>query len=135
MRQKASVPVPATGGSSLLVIFAVLCLVVLSLLSLSTVLAEQRLSEAAAQMTVQWYAADLQAQEIFAQLRSGETVPGVEREGSVYTYCVPVSPHQTLAVTLEETEGLWEVRSWQTTAHPEDGDQTLPVWQGVEREG
>ena len=134
MNKRKDFPVPATGGSSLLVIFAVLCLVTFALLSLNTVLAEKRLSEAYAQATQDWYGADLKAQEIFAQLRAGEPVSGVRQEGSQYTYTVPISRHQSLLVVLKETQNGWEVLSWQTVAHPEDGNTTLPVWQGLEGE-
>lgn len=134
MKRQKHVSLPAVGGSSLLVIFGVLCLVILSLLSLHTVLAEKRLSEACARATLDWYAADLQAQEILARLRSGEQVPGVQVSEGEYTYSVPVSRHQTLLVSLQKNSDGWEVRSWQTVAHPEDGDTTLPVWQGPEGE-
>ena len=130
MKQHEKLTMPAIGGSSLLVIFGVLCLVIFSLLSLSTVLAESRLSEAAAQRTQQWYAADLQAQEVFARLRSGEMPAGVEKSDAYYRYSVPVSENQTLQVILREAEDCWEVISWQTIPNPEDGDTTLPVWQG-----
>ena len=132
MKKEKQFSLPAIGGSSLLVIFAVLCLVVFSLLALHTVLAEQRLSEAAAQRTLDWYTADLEAQDIFARLRNGETVPGVERRGESYTYSVPISGHQTLLVAVTEAEGRWEVLSWQMVAHPEETEETLPVWQGQE---
>ena len=134
MNKRKDFSVPATGGSSLLVIFAVLCLVIFALLSLNTVLAEKRLSEAYAQATQDWYGADLKAQEIFAQLRAGEPVSGVRQEGLQYTYKVPISHHQSLLVALKETQNGWEVLSWQTVAHPEDGNTTLPVWQGLEGE-
>lgn len=130
MRQKQSVPGAAVGGSSLLVIFGVLCLTVLALLSLNTALAEQRISESYAQGTRDWYTADLQAQEIFARLRAGETVPEVECTGEVYRYDLPVSQNQTLQVTLQKTGGSWEVIVWQAVAHPETGDSTLPIYQG-----
>lgn len=135
MNRKDNFSIPATGGSSLLVIFAVLCLVVFALLSLNTALAEKRLSEASAQVVRDWYAADLRAQEIFAQIRAGEAVPGVEYEEETYRYAVPVSDHQTLVVAVQETDSGWEVLSWQTIAHPEDGETTLPVWQGLDKEG
>ena len=48
MNDKQKVTLPAIGGSSLLVIFAVLCLTVFALLSLSTVQADNRLSDASA---------------------------------------------------------------------------------------
>ena len=130
MKQREKVSMPAIGGSSLLVIFGVLCLVIFSLLSLSTVLAESRLSEAAAQRTQQWYAADLKAQEMFARLRSGEVPDGVEQREAYYRYSVPVSENQTLQVILQETDNGWEVIVWQNIPHSEDGDTTLPVWQG-----
>ncbi|MEF2836888.1 MAG: hypothetical protein U0N82_04110 [Oscillospiraceae bacterium] len=129
MKKKKDFAAPNIGGSSLLVIFAVLCLTVLSLLSLSTVLAEQRLSDAYGQATARWYAADLEAQEIYARLRSGEAA---EETGGEYTYSVTVSEHQTLRVTLENRNGSWEVISWQTLAHMEETDNALPVWRGQE---
>ena len=135
MKNQEKLSVPATGGTSLLVIFAVLCLVIFALLSLNTVLAERRISEASAHAAADWYAADLEAQEVFARLRTGEQVPGVVQTGEKYTYSVPVSQHQTLLVTVQKTESGWEVLSWYAVAHPEDGDATLPVWQGVEKEG
>ena len=64
---------PALGGSSLLVVFAVLALTVFALLSLSTVRADVRLGDAAAKAVSDYYTADAQAQEILAQLRNGET--------------------------------------------------------------
>lgn len=134
MKNAEKISVPAIGGTSLLVIFGVLCLVVLCLLSLHAVLAEQRISESYVRITEDWYAADLKAQELFARLRNGEQVPGVERTGSVYRYSVPISGQQTLQVRLKETEGCWEVLSWQTAAHPQDGETTLPVWQDLEEE-
>ena len=48
MARKQSFPIPAVGGSSLLVIFAVLCLTVFALLGLSTVQADIRLADASA---------------------------------------------------------------------------------------
>ena len=132
MKKKDGLSLPAIGGSSLLVIFSVLCLTVFSLLSLNTALSEQRLSQAYREDVQQWYAADLQAQELFAKLRSGETVPGVDRSGGQYAYSLPISGHQTLQVVLRENGGSWEVISWRATAHPEDGDSNLPVWQGLE---
>lgn len=132
MKKKTDFAAPNIGGSSLLVIFAVLCLTLFCLLSLSTVLAERRLSDAYGQATARWYAADLEAQEIYARLRSGEAVEGVEQIDGQHTYSVTVSEHQTLGVTLENRNGSWEVISWQTLAHMEETDNALPVWRGQE---
>ena len=51
----------AVGGSSLLVIFAVLCLTVLALLGLSTVQADGRLTNASAVSVANFYEADCRA--------------------------------------------------------------------------
>ena len=68
---------PAVGGISLLVAFAVLCLTVFALLSLSTVQAQKRLSDASLKAVGEYYAADSEALRILALLRSGEAVPEV----------------------------------------------------------
>ena len=47
-QKQVQVSPPPVGGASLLVVFAVLCLTVFALLSLSTVRANERLSEASA---------------------------------------------------------------------------------------
>lgn len=129
MKQEMTMVRPVLGGSGLLVIFAVLYLVVFSLLSLQTVLAQQRLSQANARQVTDWHAADLRAQETFARLRSGEVPEGVTRSDKEYHYSVAISGHQTLQVIVTETNGCWEILSWQTVAHPEDGNTALPVWQ------
>ena len=63
---------PPIGGASLLAAFAVLCLTVFALLSLSTVRADDRLGKATVQAVTDYYAADLEAQTILARLRNGE---------------------------------------------------------------
>lgn len=133
MKQKAPISPPAIGGSSLLVIFAVLCLTVLSLLSLSTVQAEKRLSDIAASSVTAYYEADLEAQAIFARLRAGETVPGVEESEGIYRYVCAISPNQHLEVALRKEGECWTVLRWQTAAQPEEISTTLPVWDGGER--
>ena len=130
MKNNQKVSPVMIGVCSLLVILGVLCLAILSLLSLSTVLAEQRLAEANAQNIAAWYEADLEAQKIFGELRSGNKVSGVEILDDDYHYCVPVSEHQTLEVALRCDGEEWQVLRWQLVAYPEEINDTLPVWQG-----
>ncbi|MCI9606286.1 MAG: hypothetical protein HFF03_06390, partial [Oscillospiraceae bacterium] len=75
-RQRDHLSAPATGGISLLTVFAVLALTVFALLSLSTVRADERLSLASAQAVRDYYAADNGAQEILARLRAGAVSMG-----------------------------------------------------------
>lgn len=97
--ERRSVP-PAPGASALLVIFAVLCLTVLAMLSLSTVQADARLSDASAEAVAGYYAADYQAEEILAQLREGTVPSGVREEAGVYYYKCTVSSTQDLEVEV-----------------------------------
>ena len=129
--KKERMAVPAIGGSSLLVIFAVLCLTVFALLAFSTVQAEKRLSDAAAAAVTDYYEAELQAQEIFARLRAGETVDGVCKDGNQFSYQCAISAHQMLEVMLEKEEDTWRICRWQVQANPEPISQTLPVWDGT----
>ena len=61
-KRGTSGPPAAVGGSSLLVIFAVLCLTVFALLTLSTAAADSRLSQDAADAVEAYYQADSQAE-------------------------------------------------------------------------
>lgn len=133
--------IPPIGASSLLSAFAVLCLVVFSLLALSTVRADERLSEASLQATKDYYAADCQAQEILARLRNGEAPDSVTeaefvtedggtwRHDTVYSYAVPISDAQELQV--EVSADGWRVLRWQAVPTGEwVGDDGLDLWDG-----
>lgn len=128
MKRKDTFSPPAVGGSSLLVIFVVLCLTVFALLSVSTVQAEKRLSDKAAQAVADYYRADLEAEKIFARLRAGERVPGVMETDGIYHYSGPVSDNQTLHAEIQKEN--WRILRWQVTARMEESDDTLPVWDG-----
>ena len=121
---------PAVGSSSLLVAFALLCLTVFALLSLSTVQAEKRLSQSSAQAVESYYRADCQAEEIFARLRSGELPKEVTLSQGVYRYRLPMGENLTLQVELTRSGDTWTVLRWQTMAPETELDDGLPVWNG-----
>ena len=98
-REKAA----AIGGSSLLVVFAVLCLSVFALLSLSTVQADSRLGIAAAESVSDYYAADSEAEQILAQLRQGIVPDNVLADGNYYKYSCTISEVQRLDVEVQIT--------------------------------
>lgn len=124
--------VPVVGGSSLLVIFAVLCLTVFALLGLSTVQAGTRLSQRTAQAVSDYYGADCRAEEVFSRLRAGEIPAGVTVEQNVYSYACPISDTQQLRVELRQDAGGWTVLRWQAEStaewQPENG---VDVWDGT----
>ena len=128
MNKKMKFSPPMIGGSSLLVIFSVLCLTVFALLSLSTVLADQRLSTASVENVAAYYEADTQAEEIFARLRNGEMPDAVEQEDGRYVYQCRISDTQTLYVELECDGEKWIVHRWQAVAETQMEESDLSVW-------
>lgn len=131
MKKSDRISPPAVGGASLLVIFAVLCLTMFSMLSLSAVLAEKRMAEASLESVEAYYAADLQAQKLFARLRNGQQVPGIETVGEVVSFSCEISENQRLEVQVQKNGDTWIVLRWQAVAETEESYDTLPVWDGT----
>lgn len=131
MTDKRKATFPPIGLSSLMVIFAVLCLTVFALLSVSTVRADQRLSENAAKAVEGYYRADCEAEEILARLRQGERPAGIKETNGVFAYACPISETQTLAVEVMVDGADYHILRWQavSTVDWQASDQ-LPVWQG-----
>ena len=123
---------PAVGGIALLMAFAVLCLTVFALLSLTTVRADVRLADASVQ-AVSDYSADQAAQTILARLRGGEMPEGVTSAGgNLYTYSCPVSDRQRLEVEVEVEGAAYRILRWQTVPTGEwESDESLDVWDGT----
>lgn len=133
MNDKRPISFPAVGGSSLLVIFSVLCLTVFALLTLATVQAGARLSDQSARAVEDYYLADTQAESVLAALRRGELPPQVRREGDgLYAYDCPISDTQTLSVLIRlEAGGGYEILRWQAVSTARwEADDDLPVWDG-----
>lgn len=121
----------AVGGSSLLVIFVVLCLTVFAVLSLSSVRADGRLSEASGAAVRAYYEADCEAEEILAQLRAGSVPSGVTVEGNRCRYECTVSDTQKLVVEAEVTGENYRILRWQTEAAGQwQAEDELHVWDG-----
>ena len=122
---------PVVGGSSLLVIFAVLCLTVFALLSLSTVQADGRLADASVEAVTAYYRADCQAEAVLACLRSGQMPQGVTADGDGYTYTCPISDTQTLLVEVRLDGDAYTVLRWQAVSTvPWQPDGSLNLWDG-----
>ena len=122
---------PAVGGSSLLVIFAVLCLTLFGLLGLSTVQAEKRMAEASSRAVQRFYEADAKAEEILGQLRQGIVPEDVIVQGDRYCYRCVVSDVQSLLVEVQLTENVYRVLRWQLVSTAEwEEDDSLSVWNG-----
>ncbi|MBR6683625.1 MAG: hypothetical protein IKL38_04720 [Firmicutes bacterium] len=118
MKKESSFRPPVIGASSLLIIFAVLCLTMFTLLSLSTAKANARLSDSSIQAVSDYYEADRQAEIIFAKLRENSyAMPtGVYCVDNVYIYDVPISDAQRLMVELQKDGDSWTVLRWQAVS-------------------
>jgi len=132
MNNRDRMPIPVTGASSLLVIFAVLCLTVFALLSVSTAEAYKRLTDASVKAVTGYYEADSEAELIFAKLRGGESVSGVMVSGDKYTYSCAISPTQALEIELLNQSDSWLVLRWQAVPiEVNEYDDSLSVWDGT----
>ena len=116
MKENKRFSPPMIGGSSLLVIFAILCLTVFTLLALSTVQADNRLSEASIDAVSNYYAADYEAETIFADIRAGKAPDFVSIDGDLYSYSCPISDTLTLEVEVSCQNEIWTVLRWQAVS-------------------
>ena len=131
MKKEMNFSLPAVGISSLLVIFALLCLTVFSMLSVASASAHQRMAQSSREAVTGYYQADCTAQQILTRLRSGETPAGVQKEGNVYTYACAISDTQALAVCVRVDGGDYTVLRWQAVSTARwEADEKLPVWDG-----
>lgn len=131
MNKKETFSFPGVGLSSLLVIFAVLCLVVFSLLAVSTAQADRRLSQQALDTTDARYRAELEADTLIARLRNGEIPREVTHNNGIYAFRCPISNTQALEVELYMEGDDYKVLRWQTVSVTQwQTDDKLPVWDG-----
>ena len=131
MAARKSAPINV-GTSSIMMLFAVLCLTVFALLSLSTVQANGRLADASVAAVSAYYQADCQAEAVLARLRSGQVPEGVAADGDTYTYTCPISDTQSLEVRVRLEGDSWTVLRWQAVSTVEwEAEDSLDLWSGV----
>ena len=147
-RQRDHLFAPATGGISLLTVFAVLCLTVFALLTLSTVQADLRLADLSAQAVSGYYQADVQAQTILARLRRGDdpgdtafdveivgdeqTPAALDRSYLIYSYTCPISETQELSVSVRMDDDRYTILRWQAVSTLDwQADENIEVWDGL----
>ncbi len=119
------------GASSLLMIFAVLCLTIFALLSLNTAAAGARLSDRSAAAVTAYYQAETQAHGILADLRRGAMPEGVTKDGDIYRYICPISDTAELAVAVQVNGGTYKILQWQSRpTEVWEADTKIEVWGG-----
>lgn len=129
---------PAVGGSSLLVIFAVLCLVTFALLAISSAMADKGLSDRSLATVEANYLADAEAEDTLAQLRKGDVPEGVTVEdvegGKRAFWTTPASKSVDLEVSVLFRGGLgsdYTIESWRFRPNVQaDLNQDVDVFDG-----
>ena len=122
-----------TGGSSLLIIFAVLCLVTFAVLGLATVQADKRLMSDMTDAVSYYHQADDQAQRTLAQLRSGVIPHGVASSGvGIYEWRTEMPNGLVLDCRVRVgQDGEYQILRWASVPGKGwNGDFSLPVWTG-----
>ena len=129
------------GGSSLLMVFIIVCLTTFATLSLLSANSDYKLSTKTAQSVSDYYAADGRAterlQQIDALILSGQAEEIVrlglaEQTADGYTYSEAINSSQTLQVTLRMQNNRCMVAGWQVenTGRWHGGEQLLDIWDG-----
>ena len=117
MNKNKKIHLPSVvGGSSLLVIFAVLCLAVFSILTISTAKAQEHFCTVSADSVKAYYEADSKAELIFSQLRKGHIPEGVEQNNNIYSYSCEISDTLFLEVELSFSNGVWDILRWESVS-------------------
>lgn len=135
------------GGSSILVIFILLCLTTFATLSMVSANADLRLTEKSADAVREFYAADAAAEQLLAAADKAapggvsavaEAVPGAQVDQAdggalLVSYAVPVNESQELSVLLRiQPDGRCIREMWQVVPvgewEPESGG--FDLWDG-----
>ena len=130
------------GSASIVLIFAVLCMTIFSLISLQTALADKALTERQEGFFKEYYAADTQAEIFLSRLLSlneiPETLDGIEvacTENPDFTqtirFAYPINDLRELSVEVVASFNGIEVLEWRVQDEGlwEISDE-LPVWGG-----
>lgn len=139
--KKRKMTFTTVGASSILTIFALLCLIVFALLSLSTAKADSTLSKKSVDAVAAYYKADLQAEEILAELRQNNFYCNGNRNSNsnsnsnaknvVRTYSCPIDDKQELQVEVEMGKDTYHIKKWKKVYTGEwKPDDTMDVWEG-----
>lgn len=140
------------GGTSILAIFVVLCLVTLASLSLVSAQADYGLTKKTAEAAQEYYAADAQAERQLAVLTSaveaggdidavagnGIEIKEIKDKSAILSYTIQINQHKNLYVEIElgldavgKLNGEWARRCWETqlVESDDDGTETLNLLQ------
>ncbi len=125
--KKTSYPPLNMGISLMLVIFIILCMVVFSVLSLSTSLKDYNYSEQNAENTKTYYEACNQAELELASIK--DNISSYD-EGEELEYLIKVDDNKSLQVAIElhPAQNNYTIKTWKLiTTSTWDGDDSISV--------
>ena len=135
------------GSASIMLIFAVLCLTVFSLISLSVAETDKSLADTEAELVTEYYEADEAAERILSVILETEAdiVPAEINGVSITTqwdmdlmaevseYTCPISAIKELSVKVAVSENSFDILVWKMITTDEWViDDTINVWTGDE---
>lgn len=150
MTEKKKPAGTGVGYLSVMMIFVTLCLTMLAALSCSTAENQRRYSEKSAEYTREYYAADLAAKEVLAEVYGAVSeygdytdfmllaeLDGIEdieyssvRDGLTVNWKTPVNDTQSIFCEVKFSGGDYRILSWQTVSSAEFEEKPLNVWSG-----
>jgi len=131
------------GSSTLIMIFALLCLTIFALLTYKTALNEKNLSQKAAKEIKYYYEADYKASkikdEIEYKLNRGEDISSIVDYkkvigGSLYIgYSVEINEYKKLDVEIKKDGNKFVIVKWKEVSNNNDEEykNKMDVWRGI----
>jgi len=136
------------GSASIVLVFAVLCLTVFSLITLVVAKNNKALADTQASLVTGYYEADTLAEHIVAEILEAGQIPDSVRgvkidtywdttlEADVASYLCPLSDKKELYIKLAVDNGSIDVINWQMLDIGEwEFDDSLGVWIGDDMPG
>ena len=131
------------GSASIVLVFAVLCLTVFSLITYVVAANDKALVDNEAQLVIGYFKADTMAESIVAQILSSDNIPseidGIEihsetdfyTNSEIITFSAPMSDTLAILVRLSLQDGSYNILSWRMYNSAEwQYDAGLNIWPG-----
>ena len=132
------------GSASIVLVFAVLCLTIFSLITLVVARNEKAMIDAKVRLVTSYYVADTQAERILHDILTAETTPETIRGVNIYKrwdevrsvemtyFFYPVSDVKSLYVNIVLYDDTFDILSWRMYDTDEwTYDPSLNIWSGV----
>ena len=132
------------GSASIILVFAVLCLAIFTVISFVPALIEQNLIESELRSVGAYFAADALAEQILAQILAADgNVPDIirdvavhshwdsARETPVFFFAAPMDDYRAIHVAVAINGHSYEILSWRMVSEAIwEADDRLPVFTG-----